>query len=137
MGSKRTQKGKLSARDFNGIPRMVMVHPDYKNLSGNAVKLLMAMIHQYRGYNNGDLNAAWTVMKDWGFKSKQTLSNALNALLDSGLIVKTRTGRFMNPGGACALFAITWQPIDECKGKGLETKPTLTPPRKFSMELDK
>ena len=49
-------------------------------------------------------------------------------------LVKTRTGQFTNPGGVCALYAITWQPIDECKGKKLHVAPTNTPPRKFSLE---
>jgi len=122
---------------FNGIPRNVMLTNDYRKLPGNAVKLLMALIHQYRGHNNGDLTAAYSVMTKWGFRSKQTLANALKALLDAGMITQTRTGYFLNPGGRCALYAITWQPIDECPGKRLEVKPTVVPPRKFSMEQNK
>jgi len=129
--------GRFGARDFNGIPRIVIHSKDYKNLPGNAVKLLMAIIHQYRGRNNGDLTAAYSVMKRWGFNSKQTLSNAINALLGAGLIVRTRTGRFMNPGGVCALYALAWQPVDECPGKRLEMEATNTPPRKFSLEQNK
>jgi hypothetical protein len=132
-----TKKGRFGTRDFNGIPRAVMLNEDYRQLPGNAVKLLMAIVHQYRGRNNGDLNAAYSVMSEWGFNSKQTLSNALQALLKSGLIHKTRQGRFTNPGGVCSLYAITWRPIDECPGKQLEAKPTNTPPRKFSMEQNK
>ena len=124
-------------RSFNGIPRDVMLTHDYKQLHGNAVKLLMALIHQYRGHNNGDLTAAYSEMKKWGFRSKQTLANALKALLGAGMIIQTRTGLFLNPGGCCALYAITWQPIDECPGKRLEVKSTIVPPRKFSMEQNK
>jgi len=114
-----------------------MLTNDYKNLHGNAVKLLMALIHQYRGHNNGDLTAAYSVMNKWGFRSKQTLANALKTLLDSGMIIQTRTGLFLNPGGRCALYALAWQTIDECPGKGLEVKPTRVPPRKFSTEQNK
>lgn len=114
-----------------------MLTDDYKQLHGNAVKLLMALIHQYRGRNNGDLTAAYSEMKKWGFRSKQTLANALKALLSAGMIMQTRTGLFLNPGGRCALYAITWQPIDECPGKMLEVKPTAVPPRKFSTEQNK
>ena len=137
MRSNKTKKGRFSTRDFNGIPRVVMLSEDYRRLPGNAVKLLMAMVHQYRGSNNGDLHAAYSVMSDWGFNSKQTLSNALQVLLNAGLIMKTRQGRFTNPGGVCSLYAITWQPIDDCRGKQLEAKPTITPPRKFTMEQNK
>jgi len=137
MSAKRKKAGVFGARDFNGIPRAVMRTDDYRQLHGNAVKLLMAMIDQYRGQNNGDLTAAYSVMKHWGFHSKATLASALKALLRAGLIMITRTGRFLNPGGVCALYAVTWQPIDECPGKGLEVKSTITPPRKFSIEQNK
>jgi hypothetical protein len=32
------------------------------------------------------------------------------------------------------LYAITWQPINECEGKDLEVRATSTPHRKFSLE---
>jgi len=48
--------------------------------------------------------------------------------------LKTRNGRFINPGARCALYALTWQPVDECIGKKLEISATKTPPRKFSVE---
>ena len=91
---------------------------DYKNLGGSAVKLLLALAYQYRGNNNGDLTAAFTVMRDqFGFRSPVTLARAIKALLGANLIKQTRIHQFMNPGRKCALYALTWQPIDECDGK--------------------
>jgi len=110
-----------------------MESDDYRNLPPNAIRLLNALIYQYRGKNNGDLTAAFSVMKRWGFKSKETLANAVQALLDADLIRKTREGMFMNPGGKCNLYALTWHNIDECQGK-LDLKPTNKPIRKFSLE---
>lgn len=108
---------------------------DFKKISGSAVKLLLSLAYQYRGNNNGDLTAAWSVMSEQhGFKSPGVLDRAKKQLLDANLIMQTRTGTFMNPGGQCGLYALTWQPIDDCRGKRLEVKPTTTPPRKFSME---
>jgi hypothetical protein len=48
------------------------------------------------------------------------------------MIIKTRQGGKNYP----CLYAITWQPIDECRGKNLELGPTTTAPRKFSLELN-
>lgn len=40
---------------------------------------------------------------------------------------------FLNPGGRCVLYALTWRCIDYCPGKDLEVNPTTTPPLKLSM----
>lgn len=129
------KKSRPPANSFAGIPRIVMQSDDYKNLSGNSVKLLLALSYQYRGFNNGDLTAAWSVLHDqFGFSSRHTIKRALNELQAAGMIIQTRTPKFMNPGGQCGLYALTWKPIDDCPGKRLEAKPTRTPPRKFSME---
>jgi len=89
---------------------------------------------QYNGNNNGDLSAAWSTMSKYGFKSKGTLSRSINALLDANLIMKTRVAYFQHPNNQCALYAVTWKPIDECPGKRLDSKSTVQPPRKFSLE---
>ena len=73
------------------------------------------------------------LLKERGFRSKETLSRAINELLEARLIMRTRVGYFQNPGGRCALYALTWQPIDECGGK-LEVAATSKAPRIFSLE---
>ena len=120
-------------KSFAGIPRIVMDTDDYKNLNGNAIKLLLELAYQYRGKNNGNLSATFSHMKTRGFKSKETLANALKSLQDTNLVIKTREGMFLNPGGRCALYALTWLPIDECNGKH-DVNPTTTPVRKFSLK---
>ena len=119
------------------IPHVVMDNEDYRNLQPNAVRLLNALVYQYRGKNNGDLTAAFGYMQHFGFRSKETLHRAIKQLLEAGLVQKTRTGLFLNPGGQCALYALTWLPINQCAGKRLEVGPTSTPPRKFSMEKNR
>lgn len=129
-------KGRLPTKSFAGIPRIVMDTDDYKKLKGNAIRLLLEFAYQYRGNNNGDLSAPFSHMRKRGFNSKETLGNALKSLQDANLIIRTREGMFLNPGGRCALYALTWQPIDECNGKH-DVKATNTAPRKFSMEKQK
>ena len=129
--------GRGGGGGFAGIPRAVMDSTEYRQLKGGTVKLLLELARQYRGNNNGDLTVAFSVLKERGFNSKQTIKNGISELLASGLVVETRSGRFQNPGGRCALYAITWQSIDECRGKGLEVAPTTTAPRSFSPGLNK
>lgn len=132
MSGGRRRGGKPAP--FISIPRHVMRSESYKGLGGSAVKLLNALLYQYRGNNNGDLSTGWALMKQHGFKSQETLTRAKNELLQADLIMVTREGRFMNPNGQATLYAVTWAPIDDCRGKSLEVDPTVTPPRKFTLE---
>ena len=101
------------------MPHDVLNSESYASLTAQAVKLLLDLGAQYRGSNNGDLCAAWTLMVKRGWKSKATLYRAIRELEQKGFIYKTRQG-----GRHCAsLYAITWQPIDECGGK-LDVRPT-------------
>jgi len=123
-------------RGFAGIPRVVMDTDDFKGLSGGAVKALLWLVYQYNGKNNGDLSATESMAKSWGIASPQTLSRALKALQEVNLVVKTREGMFLNPGGKCTLYALTWRPINVCNGK-LDCEPTKKAPRSFEVKNKK
>jgi len=117
---------------FAGVPRVVMECPDYINLSGSAIRLLLEMAYSFKGGNNGDLCPAWTLMKVRGFCSKTTLSKAIKELLKAEMIILTRQGHFIK--NKASLYALTWAPIDECSGKYLEESPTRIASRNFSLE---
>ena len=133
-----TKKKQYKANSFAGIPRLVMQSDDYIKLSGNAVKLLLALCYQFRGHSNGNLTAAWSVMQEqFGFRSQETLNRVKKELIAAEMIIQTRTPKFLNPGGQCALFALTWHKIDDCPGRRLEIKSTIRPWRDFSQEKSK
>ena len=131
---RKRERGRTTSGRFVQIPHVVLESPSFIGLPPRAVKLLLDVAYQYNGRNNGDLTTAWGFMEKRGWSSKETLSKAVQDLVDANLILKTRFGRFMNPGARCDLYAITWRAIDECAGKDLEVAPTNTPPRKFSLE---
>jgi len=133
MASRKKTKGRTPGGRYIAIPHSVLEHPDYQALTGAAVKVLNYMLIQYNGSNNGDLSIVLHNMKKYGISSSDTLDSAKKQLVRRGLIIETRTGRFINPGGICALYAITWQPIDEGGGK-LEVPATSKPVRAFSIE---
>ena len=101
------------AGGYGALYRHIWQHPDYCQLSGNAAKLLMDFACQYNGRNNGDLTNAYSVLSSRGWRSRGTIQRATKELLDARLIVQTREGRFINPGGVCALYAVSWRPIDD------------------------
>lgn len=89
---------------------MAVLHsPKFHALSANAVKLLFDIGAQFRGSNNGDLTAAWKLMKPKGWKSQTTLNRAKAELLAGGFIAETRKGRLPN---LCSLYGITWMPLN-------------------------
>lgn len=88
-------------------------------LSGNAVKVLLFLASQFNGRNNGDLSATESMVQAAGVCSGTTAAKALRELEAAGFIVVTRHGHRRR----CHLYAVTWLPIDECPGKGLELPP--------------
>jgi hypothetical protein len=117
---KRTRaKGRLESGGFLALPHAVIASPAYLGLSAHAIKLLIDIGAQFRGSNNGDLCASWSVMRLRGWRSRDTLHRALQELLRVKLIELTRQGGLHRP----SLFAVTWRAIDECSGK-LDVPPT-------------
>lgn len=119
-------KGRKGKAGFMGLPHHVLNSTAYRDLGGWPVKLLVDITSQYNGFNNGDLTAAWTIMQPKGWRSRDTLNKARKKLLEHGLIQVTRQGGRHKP----TLYAVTWQNINECKGK-LETSPTDRPSNRW------
>jgi hypothetical protein len=95
---------------------------EYAALSPRAVKALLDLYCQFRGSNNGDLCAAWTIMSKRGWTSKDQLDKALRELLETGWIIVTRMG-----GNRVArLYAVSFLGIDTCGGK-LDVAPNPVP----------
>lgn len=128
MGKK--SKGKSQAIIYPGffhLHTQLLECEDFKTLKGNSLKLLIDLGSQFNGYNNGDLCASHSVLKERGWNSNQQITKGLKDLVARNLIVQTRQGG-LNMGPS--LYAITWQPIMECGGK-LDVKPTRYPVRRF------
>lgn len=123
----RKAKGRRVKGPFTINPK-VYQDADYWALGPSAFKLFHALQYQYNGKNNGDLEATWERMRQHGFNSQTTLSKAIDELMRVGFLIRTREGRFMNPGKRCALYALSFYPIDECPGKDLDVRATTLPP---------
>ena len=93
---------------FVSMPRLLLKHQSFADLSGGAAKLLLALLSNYVGNNNGHLVASHSQMKPHGFSSKDSLARAIRELIASGHVIRTREHHLRSP----ALYAITWLPID-------------------------
>ena len=110
---RRKAKGRASSGSFVSFPHSVLKHPAFATLTTRATKLLIDLATQYRGKNNGDLSMPLSQMRNRGWNSSDQLHKAKNELLERGLILVSRQGG----RNKCSLYAVTWQPIDDCKGK--------------------
>ena len=94
---------------FLMLPHALLHCPKFGALSASAVKLLLDIGGQYNGKNNGDLSAAWKIMRTKGWRSETTLNRAKHELLAAGFIAETRKGRLPN---ICGLYGITWHALN-------------------------
>ena len=130
--NRKGQNNGSNAITYTGFflfPGPMLNHEDFIALSGKALKLLVDIGAQYNGRNNGDLQCARSVMRSRGWKSNDTLERAKKELIERSWIIESKKGGF-NIGPS--LYAITWQPIDECSGK-LEIQSTTTAPRSLGV----
>ena len=122
--SRRRNKAKgRGAATYLGIPHYVFRSAEFGQLDAWPLKLLIELAGKYTGYNNGDLSCAFSQLKHRGWRSSGTLAKALEALKRDEWIITTRHGG----RNRCALYAITWWPVDACEGKGLEVRPETSP----------
>ncbi len=97
---------------------------NFRTLTPRATKLLIDMASQFRGNNNGDLAATWSLLRNRGWNSKDQIAKGLAELLERGWIVQCKQGMRTPP--VPTLYALTWLTIDECGGK-LDRSPTKAP----------
>ncbi|PKG49284.1 MULTISPECIES: MarR family transcriptional regulator [Halomonadaceae] len=131
MGKKKRDAETVQG-GFFALPSLLMEHREFRELTPSALKVLMVLISQYKGSNNGDLAATHSMMKDWGGMAEGTLGKSLRELQERDLIIKSRQNRKGREGARCALYALTWRRIDECPGKDLCIRPTIVASRKLS-----
>ena len=124
--SRSKTKGKKERGRFMAIPTQVLISEEYYMLNGWETKLLIDICAQYNGKNNGDLCAAWSVLKQRGWKSPATLSRALSKLLATRFLIKTRQGG----RNLASLYAVSFRAIDEC-GDKIDIEPTIAPPNSW------
>lgn len=130
MRRRNSKKPSSSTRTVAGgfvkLPHAVIRSVSYQKLSAYAVKLLLDLCNQFNGKNNGDLSAAYSVMKKIGWRSPTTLNKSIHELLKAGFIDLTRQGG----QNKCALYALGFHAIDDCGGK-LDVKPTEYPRKRW------
>lgn len=124
-------KSRKENHSFIGLPHAVVRSTNWRACGGSAIKVLLHLADQYNGHNNGDLSAPVSA-KPGGIGSPSTLNRALKELQHYGLILTTRHGG----KNRASLYALTWNAIDDCKGK-LEVRATHAAPGDWKTQRPK
>ena len=105
MMSRLKAKGRRETGQFAGIPKACMKHLNYIELSMPAKVLLWEFCYQYNGFNNGDLCAAFSVLKERGWRSKGTLARAIDELKKKAVGCSFQTGWKESMFTLCTYFS--------------------------------
>lgn len=135
MAASKAKKQRESG-SFAAIPHRVLQSRNYALLSFKAVKLLVDLSGQIvfrKGgdQSNGDLCAAFSVMRKYGWRSSDTLDAAERELLHYGFIEITQPGNRNNP----TLYAVTWLCVSHFENKPW-IKSTRAPSSKWKIEVE-
>lgn len=123
-------RGRRASGSYSKLVHAHFESDEYAELSARAVKLMVDFLCQYRGSNNGDLTAAFSIMKKRGWRSKSQLALATDELIRYGwLIVSRQSMKRREP----TLYALTCFGIDPCGGK-LDIAANPVPPNLWKRE---
>lgn len=98
---------------FSALPHVVLDSQAWRGASHPACVLLIELLRQHNGSNNGRLHLSTGWLRKRGWLSVDVIQRAKCELIERMLIVKTRQGG-LNAGAD--LYAITWLPITNFLG---------------------
>lgn len=103
-------KSRTTEGDFIRITKFVTRNPQFWQLSSDAMRVLLVLLHKYNGKNNGDLSIPRSELAQWGFgMNGRVLRRALQELDARGYVIVTRHGGWETD---CSLFGISIEPMD-------------------------
>lgn len=117
--ARKQRRPEVCPSPYSSLPWSVLDSHAYQGATPAAKALLVELIRQHSGSNNGRLHVTHKWLAPRGWASKETVARARDELIERGLIVQTRRGG-LNAGASW--FALTWLPISN--HAGLETSPS-------------
>jgi len=108
---------------FAAVPREFVDSEIFCQLNHAAVRVLLLMVRQHDGFNNGHLHAAEQWMLRHGINSKETVSRAVKELEEAQVIFKTKQGGL---GIGPSRYALTWLPLSNDKGLEVSRQAYMT-----------
>lgn len=105
------------------VPRELADSLAFRNLPTAAKILWHDLMMQYRGSNNGNINAALSELEHYNWRSSTTIAKGLRYLIAHGFIKETRMGgKRAGKLKQCCLYAFTHLPIHANAKLGIQGK---------------
>src|SRR4051812_11630580 len=104
MAAKNYRKGAIPY-GFVPLPKDVLRSAEFAGLGASSKALMLDLMAQYTGKNNGRLCPGFEVMRKSGWSSKAKLLRAKRALLECSFVLQTRIG---HPPRTTEWVGFTW-----------------------------
>jgi hypothetical protein len=104
---------------YSAIPHTVMDSTAFMGAGCPAKSLLLELMRQHSGNNNGHLHLSFTWLQKRGWSSRDVIQRAKSELLKRGLMIQTRQGG-LNIGPS--RYAVTWLKITNFVGLEIQGK---------------
>lgn len=106
-----TQKARKGVRSYSQLYDDMSKSKAFRRLSGSELKVLMYLISEYNGSNNGYLELSYEQAKDELGLTNTTFSTALKGLINKGFVlVAVRGGK-----NTRSRYAVTCYPVDDVR----------------------
>jgi hypothetical protein len=113
MARKKQARPESISGGYGAIPWSAIDSVSFKGASDKAKSLLIALMRQHNGSNNGRLHLAKKWLYKQGWTCDESNRKACHELIERGLITQSRFGGLnMGPNW----FALTWYPITNYVG---------------------
>lgn len=104
---------------FLPLPKDVLLSAEYQALPFSSKALILDLMGQYTGKNNGRLCPAFEVMQRSGWASKTTLIRAKVALLECSFVMLTRKGHAPR---TAEWIGFTWWKLNYMEGMDINPR---------------
>lgn len=111
--AKKIKRPEQPFGQYVALPHVVLDSVAYQGASHTARNLLIEVVRQHNGQNNGHLQLAISWLKKRGWTSTDVIHRAKLELVERGLILKTRFGGLNNGPD---LWALNWLAISNPTG---------------------
>lgn len=104
---------------YSAIPHAVLDSVAFKGASYPAKALMLDLMRQHSGNNNGHLHLSYSWLEGRGWKSRDVIHRAKAVLIERHILIQTRQGG-LNIGAS--RYAVTWLAISNFVGLDIQAK---------------